>query len=88
MKCFPLYSLLLATNITNIDFFSLESGGTELQVLETIPFDKVKIAIIDVHLNISDMEKDTIKHFLATKSYMFMQNFNSSYVFVLKKANV
>lgn len=84
VKCFPLYSLLLAINQTNIDFLSLESGGTELQVLETIPFNKVTIEIIDVHLYTNENEKEAIKKFLAKKNYIFVQNINFSYVFMLK----
>lgn len=84
VKCFPLYSLLLAINMTNVDFFSLEANGTELQVLETIPFDKVHIEIIDVHLLSNSTDFKMIKKFLATKKYVFMQKFVSSYVFMKK----
>ena len=88
VKCFPLYSLLLAMNVTNIDYFCLESGGTELQVLETIPFDRVKIEFISINLLVSDIEKDTIKKFLSTKNYVFMQSFNSSYVFMMNHVKI
>lgn len=88
VKCFPFYSLLLAMNITAVDFFILESGGTELQVLQTIPFERVKIEIIDVQLLTSDLEKDTIKKFLATKNYVFLKNFNNSYIFRANHLNI
>lgn len=32
VKCFPLYSLLLALNTTHINFLSLDVEGAELQV--------------------------------------------------------
>lgn len=83
VKCFPFYSLMLAANLRSIDLFVLESGGTELQVLETIPFDRVHIQFIDVHLLSSDVEKDTIKEFLIRKNYTFLNNYNGSYVFRL-----
>lgn len=83
VKCFPFYSLMLAANLRSIDLFVLESGGTELQVLETIPFDRVHIQFIDVHLLSSDVEKDTIKEFLIRKNYTFLNNYNGSYVFKL-----
>lgn len=70
-------------NITTVDLFILESGGTELQVLQTIPFNHVRIDVIDIQLLTSDLEKDTIKEFLATKKYSFLQNINSSYIFKL-----
>ncbi|CAH0555091.1 unnamed protein product [Brassicogethes aeneus] len=84
VKCFPIYSLVLAMNVSHIDYLSLESGGTELQVLETIPFQKVHINVISVHLLVSDVEKETIKQFLAMKNYAFIQNFNSTYIFKIK----
>lgn len=83
VKCFPLYSLLLAMNKTNIDYLSLMTGGTELQVLETIPFDRVKIEIIGVHLDSNESEQNTINKFLLAKNYVFMQNLNKSYIFKL-----
>lgn len=88
VKCFPLFSLLLAINVTNVDYLSLESGGTELQVLETIPFDRVKIEVIGVHLLTSDFEKDTIRSFLSTKNYMYMLNFNSSYIYMMSHLKI
>lgn len=87
VKCFPLYSLMLAMNVTNIDYLSLEAGGTELQVLETIPFDIVRIDVIEVNLLVNDFDKETIKSFLTTKHYLFKENFNNSYVFLLVKNN-
>ncbi|XP_028135821.2 protein Star [Diabrotica virgifera virgifera] len=83
VKCFPLYSLLLATNVTNIDYLILETGGTELQVLETVPFERTNIEVINVQVRNNDTEKDTLKKFLALKKYKFMENFNESYVFML-----
>lgn len=45
VQCFPLYSILLAVNRTQIDFFSLDVEGFELQVLTTIPWHKVAIKV-------------------------------------------
>ncbi|KAI4462134.1 protein star [Holotrichia oblita] len=85
VKCFPLYSLLLAMNVTAIDYLCLKTGGTELQVLETIPFDRVIIKVINIHLQNKDVEKDTIKKFLATKNYSFAQHIRESYIFFLNR---
>lgn len=85
VKCFPLYSLLLATNITNIDYLILETGGSELLVLETVPFDRVHIKVLNVQLNANDTEKLTVKQFLASKNYKYMESFNESNVFMLNQ---
>ena len=41
--CIPVYSILEAINMHHINFFSLDVEGAELEILKTIPFDKVKI---------------------------------------------
>ena len=48
VQCFSLYSLLLAINVTTVDYFSLDIEGAEVEVLQTIPFDKIKFNIISV----------------------------------------
>lgn len=45
VQCFPFYTYILALNITVIDYFSLDVEGSELNVLKTIPFDKVDIRV-------------------------------------------
>jgi len=45
VQCLPLYSILLAVNRTTVDLFSLDIEGNELDVLKTIPFDKVDIKV-------------------------------------------
>lgn len=49
IDCIPLYTLLAAINQFTVDIFSLDIEGLELQVLKTIPFDKVifKFIIIE-----------------------------------------
>ncbi len=44
-QCLPLFSLLLALNVTSLDYFSLDVEGNELDVLRTIPFDSVHIKV-------------------------------------------
>ena len=43
--CLPLYSILLALDNPIVDYFSLDIEGNELEVLKTIPFDKVDIKV-------------------------------------------
>lgn len=45
VQCFPLYSYLLALNRTRVDYFSLDVEGSELDVLRTIPFEKLDIRV-------------------------------------------
>lgn len=45
VQCFPLITLLLAANMTSVDYFSLDIEGQELNVLRSIPWDKVDIKV-------------------------------------------
>jgi len=50
VPCFPLETMLLAINRTHVDYFSLDVEGFELDVLKTIPFDRVSDIPYHVHL--------------------------------------
>ena len=58
----PLYTLLVAVGIEKkLDFFSLDIEGAELQVLSTIPWDKVDIELMRIEVNhIDNKELDKI----------------------------
>ena len=45
VQCFPLYSLLLASNRTTVDYFSLDVEGHEMRIHETIPWKRVTIKV-------------------------------------------
>lgn len=62
VHCMPLYSILLAMNRTSIDFFSLDIEGNELDVLRTLPFDKVDIKVRKFHSH---------RDFNFTRSFVF-----------------
>jgi FkbM family methyltransferase len=45
VECYPLYSLMLATSLTVVDFLALDVEGIELQVLSTLPWEKIYIGV-------------------------------------------
>ena len=51
-QCFTLHSLLLAVGQTEVDYFSLDVEGPELEILQTIPFDKIKIKVITIEYRV------------------------------------
>ena len=51
MQCFPLYTILMALGNPTVDLFSLDIEGAELQVLKTIPWDKVNIRVMLIEVN-------------------------------------
>ena len=48
VPCFTLYSILLAVNRTDINYFSLDIVENELDVLSTIPWHKVDIKVLHI----------------------------------------
>lgn len=69
VQCFPLFTYLLAMNITTVDYFSLDVEGSELQVLQTIPFDQVNIRTLSVEWTHVKEGKDEIRTFMDKKGY-------------------
>jgi esterase/lipase len=58
--------------MTRIDLFVLDIEGTELDVLKTLPFEKVDVAIFMIEMyGKSEEEIRTIHKFLQSKGYTF-----------------
>jgi len=51
--CMPFASIMYAFNRTSIDLFSLDVEGHELDILKTIPWDKIDIKAIKLQYNIN-----------------------------------
>lgn len=84
VKCFPLYTILLATNRTKVDLLSLGCHGQHLQILETVPFDRVEVGVISLHFA---YEEDTgemlgsVSKFLYGKGFEFVRRMGHSYFY-------
>lgn len=59
--------MMLALNVTHIDYFSLDVEGQELNILRTIPFDRIDISVLSVEYLHTD--KDGLKSFMESKGY-------------------
>ena len=46
--CLPFYTILSAIDNPTVDYFSLDIEGAELDVLKTIPWDKVDIKVLSI----------------------------------------
>ena len=88
VQCFPLVSLLLALNRTKIDYFSLDIEGVELEVLQTIPFDRIDITVLTVEFVHNKGGKQGILAFMAKMGYRSVKeivrqnNLANDFVFV------
>ncbi|XP_012255506.2 protein Star-like isoform X2 [Athalia rosae] len=60
LKCFPLYSVLLAYNCTNLDYLSLDSpDAQDAQVLDTIPREVTRISVLSIRWSPHHSEAET-----------------------------
>ncbi|KAL7640214.1 UNVERIFIED_CONTAM: hypothetical protein RMT77_009628 [Armadillidium vulgare] len=75
VQCLPIYSILLALNRTTIDYFSLDVEGHELEVLQTIPWNKVNIITLSVEFCHGKSGKNGLKSFMESKGYIVYTNY-------------
>ncbi|XP_034951926.1 protein Star [Chelonus insularis] len=76
LKCFPLYSVLLAYNQTTIDYLNLDSTDvSDIQVLDTIPWENVQINFITIRWSNHHTEADfkALLEKLSARKYRFIQ---------------
>lgn len=64
--------------ITIIDFLSLDTEGNELEILQTIDFDTVKIKVLTVENNYSD---ESLREFMVSKGYIFIDRLHVDDIF-------
>lgn len=69
VRCYPFLTFLLALNVSVVDYFSLDVEGDEVQVLETVPFDKVDINVLSVEFSKSRGRLLGVKNFMEGKGY-------------------
>ncbi|ODM90244.1 Protein Star [Orchesella cincta] len=79
VQCVPLFTILAALNITEIDYFSLDVEGLELEILKTVPFDKIKFKFLTVeHWSIPG-GRVALQLFMESKGYIFIKEVNDLY---------
>ena len=77
IQCFPFYSILLATGHTRVDLFSLDVEGVEMEVLNTIPWEKVGVKVLIVEFNHLREGKAGLVSYLASKGYRNLPSLQS-----------
>ncbi len=70
VPCFPLESILLALNQTHVDYFSLDVEGLELDILKTIPFNRIQIDTLSVEYIHGKGGKKAYTEYMETKGYV------------------
>ncbi len=57
VQCFPLFSVLSALGVDHVDYFSLDVEGAELDILKTIPFDRITFDVMTVEYHVAACPK-------------------------------
>jgi len=78
----PLHDLLEQHHIDHVDFFSLDTEGSELLILKGIDWDRVSIDVIMVENN---YDTDDVKQYMATLGYEMETKLGPDEVFVKKQ---
>ncbi|KAK3856132.1 hypothetical protein Pcinc_037513 [Petrolisthes cinctipes] len=80
--CFPLYSYLLALNVTTIDVLSLDTQGSEIDIVKTIPWEMITVRLLVVELFGDNFPKD-FTEYMKAKGYVMLDRLHD-YIFVRK----
>lgn len=68
-------------DVTHVDYLSIDTEGTEMNVLRGINFDKVTIDVIEAEVNYPQDEK-TIGEFLTQHGYQFRVKLGGDVVYI------
>ena len=85
LKTKKLETILLDNNFYNIDFFNIDIEGHELEVIESIDFDKFKFKYICIemiqHNEISVNRSKKIKDILNNNDFIIVKKFEFNYIY-------
>ncbi len=70
VPCFPLFSVLSALEITHVDYFSLDVEGAELDILKTIPFDKITFGVMTIEYHVVGCPECSGSKFEAIQEFL------------------
>ena len=79
MTCYNLNGLLEKHRLYEIDLLSIDTEGSELDILKSVDFNKFKINIILVENNYND---NNLREFLTSKNYKLVHRLTIDDVFV------
>ncbi|KAL7636874.1 UNVERIFIED_CONTAM: hypothetical protein RMT77_012632 [Armadillidium vulgare] len=87
VDCYPLFSLMVAANLTTLDLFSLDLESVEVKVLKTIPWDEVDIKSILVEVNHIPEGRDFLTQYMKQNNYKLYKKLDIDYFFVKQYVN-
>ena len=72
VECFSLYHIMQAMGRDHIDYFSLDVEGAEMEILQTIPWNKLQIDVLTVEYNWNQTKLEKMRALMeSTGLYKF-----------------
>ncbi|XP_066947030.1 protein Star-like isoform X2 [Macrobrachium rosenbergii] len=78
----PLYSLFKAMGNTEVDLLILDTTGTELKILKTLPWDSVKIKVLCIAYTHIPGNSRSLPEYLSRKGYTLLKTHVKDMFFV------
>ncbi|KAK7075809.1 hypothetical protein SK128_010331 [Halocaridina rubra] len=72
IKTFPLFTMLLALNVSTVDFLSLDIEGDELKVLRSVPWSRVIIRLLCVEVKHHKGGPRPLIRYMKEQGYTFL----------------
>jgi len=69
VMCFPFNDILTTINVTHIDYLSLDIEGLEVEVLENVNWEQVRIDIMTVEVNFTTTKVERLRRLLKPLGY-------------------
>ncbi|KAK3851393.1 hypothetical protein Pcinc_041956 [Petrolisthes cinctipes] len=79
--CFPLHSYLLALNITKVDLLSLDTQGSEIEIIKSIPWEEVEVRVVVMEVADRTHYQSDLVEYMRGKGYFLVGRF-MDYIFV------
>ncbi|XP_047736805.1 uncharacterized protein LOC108680959 [Hyalella azteca] len=89
-QCVPVSSLLLALNITHVDFFVLDVEQVEEKILFYFPFEKISVDVWAVE-HVTGYEDQSFIRFMVSKGYYYFDALCAEvpdFIFVRKESEI
>lgn len=82
VNCFPLTTYLKALNVTTVDLLSLDTQGSEISIIKTIPWKEVRVRVVVVEIVAPEFDHDFVEY-MRVRGFTLVGRYND-YIFVLE----
>ena len=82
MQCFPLWSVLLALDNPTIDYFSLDVEGSEVFILQSLPWSRIDVRVWTIEHNGIAKAAAQIDDVMIANGYVKVKEIARDFVYI------